>query len=397
MSNSLKVLSLALLTSSVIAYLYLDLFSSFWSEEKKLSESVKLLQQRFSSQVSFDLSGWSLRNIYVADGELFVIVDFPPSTVGQSRMAPVYSELVRYCPVVDQDRYWDKSFTQPFTLYLANAGKGSARTIARCIRSFDKEMYDRIATTGSVSGSQLVVIPNEGEERQMLDSAAANGIPSFNQAKEAMYFDKLKELQAYLNERPELVDLYDGSGQTLLFLSDTPEEVKILIGYGANLNIKQRNGPTVLGWVSELGRSYSTVKALIEAGADVNQVDVAFSRTGKVAELLLKNGAQVSDSSLFNAIVDRNNVDVAEVLYSYGARLDKTSLVSSPLHFIIDSIKRGYSGDLEKNLEMFGTAIRFGASLEKRVNGLTPLEYAQRQPDWDGREEIIAILRANGG
>ena len=28
MSNSLKVLSLALLTSSVIAYLYLDLFSS---------------------------------------------------------------------------------------------------------------------------------------------------------------------------------------------------------------------------------------------------------------------------------------------------------------------------------------------------------------------------------
>lgn len=396
MSNRLGVLLLALLSFAVIAYLYSDVFSFFWSEDKKLSESGKLLQQRFSNEEFMSFSGWSLRNIYASDGKLLVIMDFPsPRVAGKILKAPVYSELVRYCPVVDQDSYWDKSFTQPFTLYLANAGKSRARAIARCTRSFDKQMSDRIATTGSVSGSQLVVRPKEGEDPDVLDSAAANGVPSFNQAQEAMHLDKFKELQGYLNERPELVDLYDGGGETLLFSSDTPEEVKILIGYGADPNIKRRNGPTVLGWVSEFGRSYGAVKVLIEAGAEVDQVEVGFARTDKIAKLLLKKGARVSDNSLFKAIVHRSNLDVAEVLYAHGARLDRTTLVSSPLHYMINSVKHRYSGDLEKQLQMFDAAIRFGASIEKRENGLTPLEYVQSQADWDGREEIISMLRAH--
>ena len=395
MSKLFKILCGGLLLLTVMAFAY-NSFSMFWPEEKKLSESAKLLQQRFKQQASFEGSGWSLRDIYVADKQLFVLVDFPPESLGASRSAPVYSELVRYCPIFRQDSYWEENYAQPFTIYLVNKGENSAKAIARCSKRVNEEIYERITTTGTISGSQPVVLPKEGEDPQALDSAASKGDPSFNQAEEAMRFGKIKVLQEYLNKRPELVELYKSGGHTLLFYSMTPEDIKILIGYGADPNIKIRNGPTVLEWLSGIRRSSNTIKALIEEGADARQVAPQFAINGEIAELLLESGAPITENSLFEAL-KTSRLDVAEVLYAHGASLDGTTCVaSSPLHYLIDEVKRNYSNDLEKELRKVKAALRFGASLDEQVGGLTPLEYIEQQPDWDGRNEIITMLRNYG-
>ncbi|MDH5525478.1 MAG: hypothetical protein OEY01_16030 [Desulfobulbaceae bacterium] len=396
MSKIIKTF-LILLSLSIAAGLVFYKFSPiFWSQEKMLAESAKLLQQRFNDQMLIESSGWSLRKIYVTEGQLFVIMNFPrQSQGGIARSAPVFSELVRQCPVVGEDSYWDNGYAQPFTIYLSNEGKSNARSIARCSSALDRAAHDRIKEAGLLSGAEVEIYPKEDDDPQLLDAAAAEGSPSYNQAVEAMRRDDTKLLQEYLNTRPELVALYDRVGHTLLYESSSPVEVKILIGYGANLNVRQRNGPTVLGRLSEMGfASYSVVKTLINEGADATQVGPEYARTGKIARLLLDNGAPITNNSLYEALSNKNDFSVAEALYAKGARLNTTTLVPSPLHSLIDNASSKYvGGPLEEKLSRIEMALKLGADPDRRQDGLTALEYVQQQPEWNGRDEVITLLR----
>jgi ankyrin repeat protein len=77
--------------------------------------------------------------------------------------------------------------------------------------------------------------------------------------------------------------------------------VEKLLEQGANVNAKDRDGETALMWAARRGHS-ETVKALINAGADVNVKGGRYSKTAlmwaeawdhsEIAEILKQAGAE---------------------------------------------------------------------------------------------------------
>lgn len=98
-----------------------------------------------------------------------------------------------------------------------------------------------------------------------------------------MHTREYPELHSYIGSYVDMIDIQNDFGWTALMLASrnsssesTEETVKILLKFGANVNIQDRNMNTALIYASfrsNDGSTYGTVKLLIDYGADPTLVD----------------------------------------------------------------------------------------------------------------------------
>lgn len=361
-------------------------------------ESAEWLDQAYRADPPYPLEDgdWSLRTFIVAGDDLRVVVDYP---AGAASQPPTYSEIMQLCPIAGAEDYWEQSFAQPFTIYLSDYGDGRVQTMARCDRSFDFARYE-IVTGQAEPDPATSILPREGESSDDLEAAASDGDPSFEAVSKMLHREQLRDVEDALRKRSELVRLYDEFGHTLLYDAQSPEAVRMLIGYGAEPNVSTRNGEvTPLQWLAETGASFPTLEAMVRNGAQPGRTHPGSVRNPEIVEFLLDGGAPVSGNALFDAIASYR-FDVADLLFERGADINTTTS-ASPLHYLASQTRRNVRapGDsveeqLAKNIEAFRRAVRYGADPDRREADLTIREYLEANRGWAGRDRLLAILEA---
>ncbi|WP_277879694.1 ankyrin repeat domain-containing protein [Coleofasciculus sp. FACHB-501] len=187
------------------------------------------------------------------------------------------------------------------------------------------------------------------------------------------------------------------------------EVVKILVGAGANINLKRKDGRTALMWAAMAGYADS-IQAVIEAGADLDARDdegntammlAGGGRYPKIVRLLKQAGASeegMNDIALIQAVSD-GNAEQVRALIQAGAdvnhRMNSTVLCNASLegHYEIvrmlieagaDVNKRDSEGDFNPllraayagHLEIVRTLVEAGADVNAE-GFCNPLEYAE--------------------
>ena len=369
----------------------LRLAPSLWPHKRIVEQSARRLEEYFERTNVISEQGWRLRSVEKNSESPIVIVDFPAHAGDRARSAPIYSELIRLCPVHPTSGYWRDSYVLPFTVYLVDEGKTAARTIAHCDHRYNVEVVKAYGSGEGFPHHEIEVAPAEGEAAEEIQQRITSGNPSYVEVQAAMRNNKNRELQLALSRRPELVRTYDTSGSTLLFDADTPEEAMVLIGFGANPNAQMRNGWSVLSWASEHHGNTSLVKILLDSGAEVESARPEYVRTPELARLLIDRQAPITNDSLFEAIRE-GHLEVARVLYGAGARMDRTSLTASPLHFFVGEALGASASMVEGKKSRLQTAIELGAPAERTYRGRSLWEFIAQHPNSKRRQEVIAIL-----
>lgn len=356
-------------------------------------ESLSGLRTHILAEMSYQGSGWDVRDIYRAEGRLFAVLEFSPvEEGGQAGAAPVFSELVRLCPVTDRDDYWQSEYAESFTLYLARKGRQGAEAMAFCTPQIDALTYDRLIDRHSATLESPQQLPPPGSDLEVLNRQLGEGTPSFNDARSALDYQDLRKLQEILFARPELVDMYSSQGRTLLYEAENASAVSVLIAFGANPNVADGDGITAIGWLSQLTSREGAVKQLVEMGVNAKDSYPEYAASAEIAELLLRHGATVSDQSLYTAI-ENGMPGVAEVLYEHGARLKDSPLPDGVLHSLIRGAQAAGESDLPTHLAKIERFADFGADLnEKNRYGMTPFQAASQAEDWYGKSELVALL-----
>ncbi|XP_076285931.1 transient receptor potential cation channel subfamily A member 1-like [Lasioglossum baleicum] len=141
--------------------------------------------------------------------------------------------------------------------------------------------------------------------------------------------------------------------------------VKLLINYGANVNVKDSQGETPI----------------------VNAIQ---NRDKKMIELLLTNGVDIKeDPKVLRAAVENGNLKIVEDILMEGADVNMLLIANSsigrflPLHKAV----------MQRQLEMANVLIKYGANVNaKDSDGATPIFYAINKMD----TEMIELLLING-
>jgi ankyrin repeat protein len=124
----------------------------------------------------------------------------------------------------------------------------------------------------------------------------------------ALYSGNINHVEEMLKAHPSLANAKDmdrgqGTGWTPLHVAANlgdPDLVKLLVRYGAKVNVKDKRGLTPLLWTAFAGR-HEAAAALLSNGADINArgpdgrttLDLAkLSLDNKLIELLRERGAQ---------------------------------------------------------------------------------------------------------
>jgi hypothetical protein len=156
--------------------------------------------------------------------------------------------------------------------------------------------------------------------------------------------DGLSELQHFIAEGADVVNVTDGNGDTLLPAASeggNKEIVELLLAKGADVNIKQNNGFTALIAASGKGHK-EIVELLLAKGADVNAKDNdggtalmyasgkyfgGFDGHKEIVELLLAKGAEVNAKNnngrtalMFAAF--SGQIEIVEFLLAKGAEVN---------------------------------------------------------------------------
>lgn len=148
-------------------------------------------------------------------------------------------------------------------------------------------------------------------------------------------------VQSLLETNPVLVNLENNDGFTPLGYAahfGHKEVVKLLLDYGAEINALSHSklsfipSNTALHAAIAGNRSVEVVELLIHSGADVNALDshghnplqaAAFEGNLEIANLLIENGAEVSNNSGFGSALaialKRGHLEFAEFLRKHGA------------------------------------------------------------------------------
>jgi ankyrin repeat protein len=152
-----------------------------------------------------------------------------------------------------------------------------------------------------------------------------------------------KAVASMLATSPALAKTTNGSGVPALVLSignEHPEIVELLLKKGADPNDAGKGVSTPVGAAMALKYSAREMKALINAGGNVNYTSNAFRQTPlmivarsgdlEMAELLLKKGAKVNVSddaagwSVLHYAALGANADLVKLVIKIGAKLDAT-------------------------------------------------------------------------
>ncbi len=216
----------------------------------------------------------------------------------------------------------------------------------------------------------------------LLTAAEKNKIPALK-----MLLASRNEQRFYWRD----IRLKDLSPLLLAAKHEHCEAVQLLLSHNANyarhhVNVLDDEGQTALSWSAGHGNP-ACVRALMNAGADVNHVNAAgFTplhsaarhNDVKLAQLLLRNGADVNTAgkdgftALHNAIYS-DNYAVAELLLRRGAAVDARHNGSTALHIAAD---KGF-------VDVARLLLRHGAAFDGHAGstGFTPMDYAVENDD----------------
>jgi ankyrin repeat protein len=173
--------------------------------------------------------------------------------------------------------------------------------------------------------------------------------------------------------------------------------VKVLLDKGADINMKNINGDTVLLNASNLGQT-EMVKMFLEKGADVNacnnwgrtpMIDATRCRRTEIVSILLDNGADINkaenngDTPLYVALQE-GHVDMVRLLLEKGA--DVNAKNNDGWTALMWASEKGYA-------KIVSMLLKNGADVNAKNNGgWTALMKASQE----AYKEIVEILLKNG-
>ncbi|CAG0899822.1 unnamed protein product [Cyprideis torosa] len=179
-------------------------------------------------------------------------------------------------------------------------------------------------------------------------------------------------------------------GLTPLHIATTPDTVRLLLDYKADVDVKDRNGWTPLLQATFRGH-HSVVEILLAHGANPNIAKLYktsplhHAKSAETAELLIQNGAEVNvkdedhETPLF--VATKNDLhSVVEVLLANGADPNIANRYKrSPLHHATSA----------ETAELL--IVKGAEENAKDENGKTPLFIATE----NGRHSVVEVLFAN--
>ena len=243
----------------------------------------------------------------------------------------------------------------------------------------------------------------------------------YDYMREDIFLETIEYVNKKINFNFNATDRY--YGETFLMIASRKGSLKIvksLIGYGADVNAKNKYGSTALMLTSSL----EVAKLLIDNGADINAKDndgdTALTRHEnlKIIKLLVENGADIDarDISMFGTLLIRiidniyhhtSDYEYSEVLENIKFLIDNGADVNikdkegnTVLHktiYILGTLDRIYTQeqDFKLVLEITKLLVDNGADINaKDEYGNTALTYAKRKGS-DG-EEIVKFLISRG-
>jgi len=177
-------------------------------------------------------------------------------------------------------------------------------------------------------------------------------------------------------------------------------EAELLLAQGADVNVRDQYGRTLLSVLGAIGAPRKSVELLLVHGADVNAKDkdggdtplheAANFKHKELAELFLAHGADVNaeddrgDTPLHD-VAQFGEKEMAEFLLAHGADINaKNKHGETPLH----------STTGQGNREVAEVLLAHGADVNAKSSlGNTPLHYAATF----GKKELVELLRQHGG
>ncbi len=149
---------------------------------------------------------------------------------------------------------------------------------------------------------------------------------------EAASADQLEQVQAMLEDHPDLLDIVSDHGFTPLGMAThfgNEEIARYLLAKGADPNIQSQNGYNVYPLHTAIGSNFDGIaKMLIEAGAEVNVLQTSrisplhlAAQNGNIdlIILLLENGASVEikndmGKTASDLAAEKGHVEIANIL-----------------------------------------------------------------------------------
>jgi hypothetical protein len=349
-------------------------------------ETVNLIREHLENHPLLKTYVWLYQTTFTAEGSYSAVIDFPEN----ARYAPTYPQLLALCPNPTESNFWNQPAAKPFLIYLTRLGSEKAMQIARCTKDMTHPSNRKVPKPDTPPA----IYPPENADLVLLKKEAAEGSPSFNDAKEALKTYNKNLLLRYLIKRPELASLYDETGRTLLFYEHGIDQIIILIAFGAEPNIQLRNGDSILTEVTG-SSEFSSVKKFVELGANPKYCKPEHSFRPESAEFLLEHGAPISPDALENAM-GNGKYEIAEILYKHGARFETDEFYKKyglqPLHQKIKYVlsRNDDIPALMKEVELY---IRYTENIQAvDKSGLTALEFTDIN-EGIAKEQIIKLLR----
>lgn len=195
-----------------------------------------------------------------------------------------------------------------------------------------------------------------------------NCFPTYAQ-QDIQWEKSISQVRILVEKNPELLNFEDKDGWTPLLKAvdmNDMELVEYLVGKGADVNVKYRQGLTSLDLASGKGNE-KVVKLLISKGAKIN-------------------GERISP---LDGAVSNGHVGVTEILIANGADVNRFDAIGqTPLGTTIS----GFT-PWDKKFEMLDLLVKSGAKINlKDAHENTPLYYAVETGD----EKLVEVLLSYG-
>ncbi len=164
-----------------------------------------------------------------------------------------------------------------------------------------------------------------------------------------------------ISQHPELLNTQDFAGHTPLSSVSDLKTAKLLLAYGANLNIENSLGYDALNYMFSIqSPNPDIIKFLIEHGANVNTVSndeyapLHMVRHADIAKMLLEKGADINKQNTYGQtpLHLAKNAQIAQLLIENGANLNiRDNDGNTPLHlaYDIDIVKTLIENNMDVN------------------------------------------------